>query len=323
MTSKPMSAAEDAAVDWFVLLQEPSASEAQFVAFRDWLEASPDHRAAYDRVEQLWVALETAPAATAPATAPFKPRRAVAARSTSRRFVLGAGATAALAAGLAAALILPQAMTALKTDIYRTAKGERREISLADGSKLALNSNSEVRVQLGRKARQATVVSGEALFEVAHDAARPFTTLVGDEQIRDIGTAFNVRQDGDRLTVTVLHGLVEVTPQTGAATRLGQGDQLKRRIGFQDASLAKVDAEDAAGWRSGRLIYRDQTLSAVAADLNRYLPLPIKVDAKAGALRFSGVLQLDREDLMVGRLERLLPVRVATSASDVRISSRD
>ncbi|MDB5440532.1 MAG: transcriptional regulator [Caulobacteraceae bacterium] len=320
MNNQPLSAIDDTAVDWFVLLRDPSASEAQFIAFRDWLEASPAHRAAYDRVEQVWVTLEAAPA-TAPA--PFQPRRAFTVRPGARRFAFGAGATAALAAGLAAVLILPQMMAPPRADIYRTAKGERREVSLADGSKITLNSASEVRVQLGRKSRHATVVSGEALFDVAHDPARPFTTAVGDEQVRDIGTVFNVRQDGDRLTVTVLSGLVEVTPQTGAVTRLGQGDELKRRIGFQDASLTRVNAEDTTGWRSGRLIYRDQPLSEVTADLNRYLPVPISADAKAGALRFSGVLQLDREEVMVGRLERLLPVRAAASATSVRLTSRD
>ena len=325
MNNQPLSAIDDAAVDWFVLLQDPSASEAQFIAFRDWLEASPAHRAAYDRVEQLWVTLETAPSA---APAPFQPRRTFAARPDAvrpgaRRFAFGAGATAALAAGLAAVLILPQMMAPPKLDIYRTAKGERREVALADGSKITLNSGSEVRVQLGLKVRQATVVSGEALFDVAHDPARPFTAIVGDEQIRDIGTVFNVRQAGDRLTVTVLRGIVEVTPQMGTATRLGQGDELNRRIGFQDARLTKVDALDAAGWRSGRLIYRDQPLSDVATDLNRYLPVPISADAKAGALRFSGVLQLDREEIMVGRLERLLPVHAAASATSVRLTSRD
>ena len=176
---------------------------------------------------------------------------------------------------------------------------------------------------MGRKSRQATVVSGEALFDVAHDPTRPFTTAVGDEQVRDIGTVFNVRQDGDRLTVTVLSGLVEVTPRIGSATRLGQGDELKRRVGLQDASLIKVDTQDIAGWRSGRLVYRDQPLSAVIADLNRYLTVPIRADDEAGALRFSGVLQLDREDVMVGRLERLLPVRAAVSATGIRLTSRD
>ena len=320
MNSPTLSAIDDAAVDWFVLVQDPSASEAQFTAFRDWLEASPAHRAAYDRVEQIWVTLEAAPAA---APALFQPRRASSARAGARRLAFGAGATAALAAGLAAVLLLPQITATPKAEIYRTAKGERREVALADGSRITLNSASEVRVHLGRKSRQATVVSGEALFDVAHDPTRPFTTAVGDEQVRDIGTVFNVRQDGDRLTVTVLSGLVEVTPRIGSATRLGQGDELKRRVGLQDASLIKVDTQDIAGWRSGRLVYRDQPLSAVIADLNRYLTVPIRADDEAGALRFSGVLQLDREDVMVGRLERLLPVRAAVSATGIRLTSRD
>jgi transmembrane sensor len=131
-----------------------------------------------------------------------------------------------------------------------------------------------------------------------------------------------LRRD-DQLTVTVLRGVVAIDTQTGTeTTQLAAGDELRHRIGTNQSSQTRVDPLEAVAWRAGRLIYRDQPLSEIAADLNRYLPIPISVDAKAGALRFSGVLQLDREDVMVGRIEQLLPVHATLTAASINLSGR-
>jgi transmembrane sensor len=321
---KPQSTSpiDDEAVGWFVALQDPDTPEDRFLAFRQWLEESPEHREAYDRVETLWVALDE-PAAENAVTAPFLPRRAPVRRVQTRRAATWSGIGLAIAAGLGAAIILPQMANPPHIDVYRTAKGERRDVTLADGSKLSLNSGAEVSVQLGKTRRAVVLTSGEVLFDVVHDPARPFQVTVGDQQIRDIGTEFNVLRRDDQLTVTVLRGAVAVDTQTnGETVRLSPGDELRHQIGSSQSSQVRVNPEETVAWRGGRLIYRDQPLSAVAADLNRYLPVPISVDDKAGALRFSGVLQLDREDLMVGRIVQLLPVRATSTTASVRLSAR-
>jgi transmembrane sensor len=321
MTLQSTSPIDDEAIGWFVALQDPDTPEDRFLAFRQWLETAPENREAYDRVEALWVALDPLEAET-PAPL-FQPRRAPARRAQTRRAAVWSGVGLAIAASLGAIVILPLMAKAPHIDIYRTAKGERRDVTLADGSRLSLNSGTQISVQLGKKSRTVVLTTGEVLFDVVHDPARPFEVAVGDQQIRDIGTAFNVLRRDDQLTVTVLRGAVAVDNQTsGETARLAPGDELRHRIGSSQSSQTRVNPEEAVAWRSGRLIYRDQPLSDVAADLNRYLPVPISVDAKAGALRFSGVLQLDREDLMVGRLVQLLPVRAASTTASVRLSAR-
>jgi transmembrane sensor len=322
MTPPPLSLVDDEAVGWFMALRDPDAPEQRFLEFRQWLESSSEHRDAYDRVETLWVALDPSKP-DAPAVTVFQHRRAPARRAQTRRAAIWSGAGLAIAAGLAAVLVLPQMSAPPHLDTYRTAKGERREVTLADGSKLSLNSGTELSVQLGKTSRTVTLTAGEALFDVAHDASRPFSVVVGDQQIRDIGTAFNVLRRDDQLTVTVLRGVVAVDNRAGGQiAQLTQGDELRHRIGSSQSSQGRVDPQEAVAWRAGRLIYRDQSLSEVAADLNRYLPIPISVDAKAGALRFSGVLQLDREDVMIGRIVQLLPVRATSTTAAIRLSGR-
>ncbi len=322
MTPPSTSPIDDEAVGWFVALQDPDTPEDRFLAFRQWLEDSAEHREAYDRVETLWVALDPPMAENAVVT-PFLPRRAPARRVQTRRAAIWSSVGLAIAAGLGAVMILPQMAKPPHIDVYHTAKGERRDVALADGSRLSLDSGTQVSVQLGKKSRTVVLTAGEVLFDVVHDPARPFQVAVGDQQIRDIGTEFNVLRRDDQLTVTVLRGAVAVdTQSSGETTRLAPGDELRHRIGSRQSSQVRVNPEEAIAWRSGRLIYRDRPLSEVAADLNRYLPVPISVDAKAGALRFSGVLQLDREDLMVGRLVQLLPVRATSTTTTVRLSPR-
>jgi transmembrane sensor len=322
MTLQSTSPIDDEAVGWFVALQDPDTPEDRFLAFRQWLEAAPEHREAYDQVETLWVTLDPFEAENVVVT-PFLPRRTPARRAQTRRAAIWSSVGLAIAAGLGAVVILPLMAKAPHIDIYRTAKGERRDVTLTDGSRLSLNSDTQISVQLGKKSRAVALTSGEVLFDVVHDPAKPFEVAVGDQQIRDIGTEFNVLRRDDQLTVTVLRGAVAVDNQTtGETAQLAPGDELRHRVGSSQSSQARVNPEEAVAWRSGRLIYRDQPLSDVAADLNRYLPVPISVDAKVGALRFSGVLQLDREDLMVGRLVQLLPVRATSTTASVRLSAR-
>jgi transmembrane sensor len=321
---KPQSTSpiDDEAVGWFVALQDPDTPEGRFLAFRRWLEDSAEHREAYDRVEALWVALDP-PIVENTVVTPFLPRRASVRRVQTRRAATWSGIGLAIAAGLGAVIILPQMAKPPHIDVYHTAKGERRDVTLADGSKLSLNSDTQVSVQLGKKSRTVVLTSGEVLFDVVHNPARPFQVAVGDQKVRDIGTEFNVLRRDDQLTVTVLRGAVAVDTQTnGETARLAPGDELRHQIGSSQSSQVRVNPDETVAWRGGRLIYRDRPLSEVAADLNRYLPVPISVDAKAGALRFSGVLQLDREDLMVGRLVQLLPVRATSTTMLVRLSAR-
>lgn len=303
------------AADWLTRLQRPEVDETDWLAFDAWL-GEPGAQEAYDAI--LAVDEEIFQRGPAVRGELAEPRR-VAAKRTFRidwRWLGGLGAAAA-AAAVALALapwgdLLPQPDT-----LYATAKGESRAIQLADGSHIDLATDSHLSVRLENDARRVTVHEGQALFDVAHDAGRPFLITAGDETVRVLGTKFDVRRRDGQLTVTVLRGLVEVsTDGEDAPVRLRPGQMLEHVEGAAGVVVRAVAAEDQVGWRSGRLIYRDQPLSRIVADMNHYFERPLRLEGeKTADLRFSGVLIVDGQDAMVRRLTSLMPLS-ATPTDD-------
>ncbi len=306
----------EAAAEWVVRLHasvSQSQAEADWAAFEAWLDAAPSNRAAFDAAEALWnelgrrsdvvgAGLKTDQSATI-LTLPI------------RRAIAGPLFWSAAAAVAASILLLVGPFSPLggvSPSLYLTAKGERKTVTLADGSRIEMNGGSRMTVRMGRHRREVDIAEGsEAAFTVTHDAARPFLVYAGDRTIRDLGTEFDVLRNGGDLRVTVRAGLVEVGPAAGAAgesVALEPGRQLNHHQGSAASDVTLVTADDAFGWRSGRLIYRDRPLSEVAADLSRYYAQPVRADGPAAALRFSGVLAIADEPAVINRLSALVPV---------------
>ena len=309
-------AAEEAA-GWFARLQGEAVSGEDWLAFERWLAAAPANAGAYEKLERLWVDLESADVAqqlgVAPAT-PMPPARPRAARAPTigRRVWLGAGM--ALAAGLAVAVIgIDVGRRPPPVEIYRTAPGETRLVTLSDGTRIRLNAASQISVVLGRNARRVRMADAEAVFDVTHDPARPFLIEVGDEQVRVVGTKFNLRHRDGRVALTVSRGVVEVRPAESPdaqPTRDAVGQQLTHIEGQLIEALEPADADSAFAWTNGQLIYHDRPLSEVAGDLSRRFGTTVRVaDADAAALRFTGVLVTDSEADVLRRLEAFAPIR--------------
>jgi transmembrane sensor len=322
-------AAEQAA-GWFARLQGDAATSDDWLAFERWLRASPANTQAYDRLEGLWIDLDYAPVARDLGGRPLvAARRRAAGRRPSqaqgrRRAWLSAGA--AIAASLAVAVGVGLRSPGATTDTYETAPGQTREISLADGTHIRLNAASKITVRLSRDARRVQMADAEATFDVAHDTARPFLIGVGDRQVRVVGTEFNLRHRADLVDLTVRRGIVEVRPADAlqtAATRVTVGQELIHTAGQPGETLKVGDPEQAFAWTGGQLIYRDQPLSDVAADLSRRFALPVRpADARAGAIRFSGVLVTDNEPDVLRRLEAYAPVRVEHARDGIILHHR-
>ena len=317
------------AAAWFVRVQSDAAKEDDWLALESWLAGSPARRAAMDAVEGLWSELdENAPA--------LSPRLKDAAQSVVIEF--GARRRAARrvnpwwpwAAAASLIVALSGAWFLRPVDVppqaFATAKGESRAIVLADGSRVLLNSASRIVVQVDRRRRSVTLDGGEAIFDVAKDQAHPFTILVGDQRVTVVGTQFDIlRYDGD-IAVTVSRGVVEVQPAPGGVvaprTRLVAGEQLRRREGALTSAVVKVPVGEVFSWRNGYVVYRSQTLAEVTSDLNRYFPIPVRVEGPAARLTFSGALMIDNEDAMLDRLQSFLPIKVLRSPDQITLSSR-
>ena len=316
----PADSAADWAADWLVRLQAPHLDEAEAVAFDTWLCAHPGNAAAYDSVLPVMLELDAAAADI------LRAIKAAPARRPDRHpggWLVAGGFAAAAAIALA---VLPiGALAPAATQSFATAKGERRTVSLADGSSIELNGGSQLSVTFNRHQRRVVMPQGEAVFDVAADKARPFTISAGDRTVRVVGTRFDVRHRGDELSVTVERGVVEVRPGEGAAGRtwrLHPGQRLDTAQGAPAVQLSVVDPLQVESWRTGRLIYRDQPLGDVVADLNQQFVQPIALEDPAMAqTRVSGVLVLDSQAAVIRRLTLLAPLKALPSARGVLLRS--
>ncbi|WP_395674243.1 FecR family protein [Phenylobacterium sp.] len=313
MTAQEETALAEAA-GWLARLQGPEVSEHDGLAFDAWL-AIPGHRAAYRRTLSVW---HDAAAGAAQVLAEMDAEAGRAARrkpaGVSRRWMVGAGGFA-VAAGLAVA-VLPAYLEKPSVATYETPRGETQRVVLEDGSTIDINAETRLSVSYGRGARAVTITEGEAIFDVAHDAGRPFTVAAAGRTVRVLGTQFNVRSRSGTLSVVVARGKVEVRPQDAAAGKayvLVPGQRLSfDRSGV--GALRTVDPQEALSWRLGRLVYRDEPLAEVVADLNRQFQPQIELaDPELAAMPVTGVIVLDDPQAIAGRLSLMLPVRSVPS----------
>ncbi|WP_165184500.1 FecR family protein [Caulobacter soli] len=318
MTGSPDNAVEQEAVAWCIRVRG-EMDVADWRAFTAWLDASLDHRAAYDAVEAFWEDLE-APAAGAPVVTPF-PRRP--ARPPIRRsaFVWSIGGLAAAAAVVLAVLVARSPAEPWRE--YATPPGQLRTVALEDGSRLVLGPATTVRVRLAPRLREVELVDGASTFDVAHLSDRPFEVTVGDRRVRVVGTEFDIVRRAGRLMVTVRRGLVAVSdPRDGRTVRLGEGQELSHQEGATDQAVRATDPDRAFGWTQGRLYYDDTPLAEVAADLSRYGPLKVRVASSAISIRVSGVLRQDDQPTMIRRLEAFIPIRARFTRDEVVLEAR-
>lgn len=332
MTTRPspssQSVTEEASA-WVIRLGGDDVTHSDYIALESWLDASPEHRPAFEAAEALWVALDddrgaldaalTRAAGVTTSTLSALSRNRAPARG--RRWQWAAGGLSAAAAVVCAILLAPA--LASRTVVYVTAPGEQKTVSLADGSTIAMNGASKLSVRLTGRERLVEMASAEASFDVARDASRPFRVTVGQSRIEVLGTAFDVRRDAEETRVSVTRGLVRVSDlkRPAHAVRLTPGQTVARA----DASgILQVTTGDitTAGWRTGRLVYNQRPLSEVVADLSRAYPTPVRALGDTGGLRFTGVLTLDGQASTLRQLETFLPVSASEKAGAIELRPR-
>lgn len=308
---------EDAAA-WVVRLEAGALDDAAAVAFDAWLSAAPANAAAFDAALATSRAVAAAGELVLDGLAERRAPRRAPRPGIGRRAVVGMGAVAAAAA---LAVVLAPQFAGPQAQTYVTAKGERRSVQLADGTRLDLNGGTRLSVAFSRDARRVILDQGQAVFDVAHSAQRPFLVAAGDRTIRVVGTQFDVRRLAGKVSVTVARGSVEVRPSEGASGRswrLHPGQKLEHEEGAPTVRVAEARAEDVLGWRNGRMVYREQPLSEVVADLNQQFATPIRIDDPALARApISGVLVLDDQAAVIRRLALLVPISAVRSGPDV------
>ncbi len=291
----------DQAISWHIRLGAPDASEDDWLGFTQWLEADPENRIAFDQVEALDDELRFAGATTGE-----RPSIVRADTRTGNRTAWTTAAVAALAAAVAIFFVVqPAKKPTQPSATYATQTGEIRTVTLADGTRVDLNTASNLSVDGNRHAQLSR---GEALFHVAKDAVHPFVVAVGDRQVRVVGTVFNVLRSDGTVTVTVSEGRVGVSRAGGIERQLGPGERLTCIEGGDAQTAERVDPSEATSWREGYLVFHAAPLSKVVADLNRYFANEVVVETSAATQQFTGVLRIDDQDAVLRRLAEFLPI---------------
>ncbi|UAL09249.1 FecR family protein [Caulobacter segnis] len=286
-------------------------------AIHDWIEADPHHAVAFARMEAAWEAGERLRACPPPVEAKPEPEAAAAPHPfLTRRNILIGSAAATLVAAVGTAIW----RYAQDVELYRTRLGERREVRLADGSRIHLNTASTVEVSLREDSRRVRLVKGEALFEVAHDPNRPFLVDAGAAKLRAVGTAFNVRIREAVVELTVTEGVVAVAENVAAvrrvdAQRVAAGDGAVIRGGAVAPTVLNPNLlRQRVAWQDGVIELDGETLSQAVDEFNRYRDRPIIVgDPRLANLRVGGRFEVDEAAKFLTAVEGSFPVQAITA----------
>jgi transmembrane sensor len=208
--------------------------------------------------------------------------------------------------------------------VYNNVKGQIRRVVLADKSVLELNGASQVRVVYEDNDRRAAMGQAEAAFTMTPSEDRPFLISSGDRVIETVGGEINIlretSQNGAHTVLTIRKGQVRVYPEDRAAEGIGAiaGDEVSWTDGQDQPVARKVNPANAFAWQTHRLAYDGAPLSRVVADLNRYVARPIRiVDPSLAGLAYTGVLNIEGEDMMLKKIAAVLPIEARPSAAEI------
>lgn len=348
-----MSDEHQQSAEWFLRFRLGEVDARAGREFDRWLRSSPQCLKAYLEVSALWDAGADSdplrqwatdtliqesraeqnevlpfirPSTSADETAPMTARR-----RNIRRI--------AVAAAVAVVLILSAAIAFVHflPTTYETAVGEQRYVTLSDGSRFDLNTDSRVRVRYTRHMRLIELLRGEALFSDVDEARRPFVVEVAGSRVRAIGTEFDIYRGASSTSISVIQGSVEVLPggpsnaRADAAAHMGSAHAAGGRTaivrsghslsltGTGETRLTTCDTNAVIAWMRGELILNSVSLADAAAQFNRYNTRQLIIDAGLAHIRISGVFFFTDPQSFVLFLQKRLGLKAIAADPDVLI----
>jgi transmembrane sensor len=289
MSSKNLEI-DDLAAEWATKRDLRELTPEEQAAFDSWLAADIRHFGAYGRAEAVLAQLErTRGARLQPPASPegLEPPR------WSRRRILLTGSTAASLLGVAfagAALWRASRYEDFSTDV-----GQTREVVLADGSIVTLNTESHISVRYTPARREIRLLQGEALFDVTKNRKRPFIVVADDAQVKAIGTRFTVSMLPRRpIQVLVKDGVVElkrISSTSTAPVRATANEQIlaPRDAPITTTAMPESKLERNLAWQYGRIALDNQTLQDAADEFARYSDVRIVVDPAVATRTVTGL----------------------------------
>lgn len=290
----------EAAAHWYVQLNAGTPNPLVVRAWQEWLGQNPANARAWARVEKVQAQMGRLPTDVAlPTLAGARARR----RAVIKTLAL------LLAAGASGWIVhdSPPARTLLAA--VRTGKGERRTITLSDGSQLQVNTDTALDIDYDDQQRLLRLHSGEISVQTASDSrARPFIVETAEGRIRALGTRFCVRSDDGTSQVSVQQHAVEIRSTSQPPVRLEAGQSV--RFDRDHFAAVRAQAPGADAWTQGMLTVIEWRLADFVSELRRYRTGVVRCDARVADLRLSGAFRIDDIDTVLDNLGASLPVTV-------------
>lgn len=318
------------ASEWVARLQGNGVSAADWTAFERWRTADAVNARAYEEISSTWRTLLRAGPLVRAVSFGSAMEHAVTSPARSRPWMHAAGA---VGVALVATVVAWYQGSAGPQTRFETAIGEHVRVALPDGSSLELNSNTRARIEYSAQTRVIRLERGEAFFDVAHDATRPFWVVARESWVRAVGTSFAVYLKPAAVEVTVSAGSVNVvgrgprydTPSDAAVAGhavavLKAGERAKVSNGQAAVyALATGELARAEAWRLGSVYFDDQPLGEVVDEMQRYTSMQIELaDATLRARRVGGSFQSNSAgvEAMLTMLEDGLGLSVTREEDD-------
>ncbi len=315
-TSPPVSeitTLSDQAISWVVKLNSGTATKLDIEQAQLWRTRSRSHQQAYLEAEQLWLDMGDALLLSASVQAQTT---SVSTKIPRRNFKpVTRWLTPLAAAVLLFAVLNPYlGFSDRWLSDYHTTAGEQKTITRSDGSRVMLNTDSALSVQISSSGRQIRLLRGQAVFSVATDPKRPFEVTTDDAIVKALGTIFEVQEDQQGTRVSVQQHAVNIKPvatQSGINDKTiteGQQTRYSAKTGF--SPITSIDIKETSAWQRGKLIVKNQPLSVVITELDRYYPGHIQLtDQQLANLRVTGVFPLNDPNAVLTMIEQTLPLK--------------
>lgn len=301
------------AAQWYATLRDDKASEADRSAWQAWLTEATDHAAAWAHIESISRRFEPlrgfGPGGSAAAVAGYGAARS---QRANRRRVLASvtGAVGLCTLGWASwrHSPLPDLVRALGAD-HHTGTGESRDLILADGTRVWLNTRTALTVDYQASHRRLVLLGGEVLIQTAADTRRrPFYVETDHGRLEALGTRFTVRQTREHTRLDVFEQVVRIRNQGGQTLSVDAGHSAV----FDSRTLSGLQPADRLreGWSRGKLLADNIALGNLLDEIGRYRHGRIRVAPAVADIRVMGVYPANDPDRALRMLEETLPIRV-------------
>jgi transmembrane sensor len=304
-----------------ILLRSSDDKDAHDAAYR-WINANPVHAVAFATADDVWRKSEHVRLRTADQVAAEPGRTHIAQPDAVDEAMAGwtfplsrrqaAGGILAMAATVAAGVGMGMQFN-LFGDRRKTGMGQRETARLNDGSSISLNGNTTIDLLIDQKRRQVRLLRGEAMFDVAKDAARPFLVDLGDAQIRVLGTKFNIRRREGVTELAVTEGVVAVSSIGTHPVTVSAGSSALIRPGIATTLVNDPGfVQQRIAWTEGFLEFDQQPLEEVVEEFNRYRTNPIVIgDPRIAGTVITGRFGIDESDAFAEALQSSFDIAVS------------